>query len=322
MVGRMLNKFLKYYYENICRVTKPYRRPLSIDEYISEIKAEIKSNNDFVQFLITADDLSMTSEGFLTYDRGGMSGGLLERMIEKANQFNWFRPIFFVIPISKEIGSGRNPFQLFGNLTSIANHRNKNRVDILKQAKVEGLVSVGMHGLHHNQITFRGYYPFAEFEFSSLENDRQKISTMLKIFNDAGLPSTLFKPPAFSIGTSRHKNFIATVDQYPLIKTIFFSSPTNGLNAPCKTVSHIHEQKLGRLINVPQNINLCWSEGEIDRVIKLIVEKRGIIHIQFHTIAESVLEDGFSLKNFMKIKYCWERALHHSKGRIEVRTYE
>ncbi len=293
MLNKIIRRCSRYYWELIKRQKAFDRRKLSIEDYLDEIKSE-KIKNEMPRLLVSIDDLSMTRNSLLSYDRGGDEGGILEQIVSTIEIYDWLRPIFFIIPKNREVLDGRNIFCSPFDISSLKHPRNYERVLTIKELRKKGYFDIGMHGLYHKQFDRIGYHPYAEFEFSDNLSDHAKLKHMVDVFDLLDLQTPLFKPPAFGVGCAISKEIVKTLSDINGITHAFLSTPNNGLNTHSFNVSHINETKLHKITNVPQNINLLWSEGEIVQVVQNIIEKNGIVHPQCHCVEPGCLEDGWS----------------------------
>ena len=315
----MINKGIKTIVE--LGNTKAFdRRKLDFADYIQELSRE-KTLNKRPQFLVSIDDISMVPQGIMNFDRGKTKNGILEKILKMTHKWGWFRPIFFIVPYNSEVLNGRNIFYS-RNITRSINHpSNHYRIEMIRDAVSKNLISVGMHGLHHNQRNIIGYHPYAEFEFSTLEEDLTKLLLMAESFENAGLNSNLFKPPAFGIGAFKSKDLLSVINKIESVEYVFLSTPNNGMNMRRYAVSHVNDTYFDSLINVPQNINLLWTHEVIEKVITEICKVNGCIHPQFHAVSPKALDDGVSELMFRKLEFCWEVANKITGERIDVRTF-
>ena len=315
----MINKSIKKIVES--GNTKAFdRRKLNFADYIQELSRE-KTLNNRTQFLVSIDDISMVSQDFMNFDRGKTQNGVLEQILKMTHKWVWFRPILFIVPYNSEVLNGRNIFYS-RNITRSINHQsNHYRIEMIRDAVSKNLISVGMHGLHHNQRNIIGYHPYAEFEFSTLEEDLSKLRLMEDAFKNADLNSNIFKPPAFGIGSFKSKDILSVIRKIESVKYICLSTPNNGMNMRTYAVSHVNDTYFDSLINVPQNINLLWPYEVIEKVITEICKVNGCIHPQFHAVSPKALDDGVSELMFRKLEFCWEVANKVTGERVDVRTF-
>jgi len=319
VVNRIINKSIRIFKES--HGLKAFdKRKLGQEDYINEILMESVINKN-VEFLISIDDISMVADGLFDYDRGKSKNGILEKIINLAEKWEWFRPILFIVPYNVEVASGRNILCNYNNARKLTHISNFERINILQSSQRNNLITIGMHGFHHNQRNHIGYHPYAEFEFSSVEDDLNKVNNMIAIFDSVGLKSNLFKPPSYGIGHSIKKDFKSVLANVQDIKYAFLSTPNNGLNMQSHQVSHVHETVIENFINVPQNINLCWPVEVLDRIVQNICKVNGIIHLQFHAISTKALEDGISDEIIDKIHFCWKAANKYSNSSVNVKKF-
>lgn len=263
----------------------------------------------------------MVAQGIMNFDRGRTENGVLEQILKMTTNWDWFRPILFIVPYNSEILDGRNIFYSKNIIRSINHPSNHERIEMIRDAVSNNYISVGMHGYHHNQRNILGYHPYAEFEFSAVAEDLVRLHLMEESFKNAGLNSRIFKPPAFGIGTFQSKDFLSALKQLESVKYVCLSTPNNGLNINNHAVSHVNETYLNSLINIPQNINLLWNYEVIEKVVTEICKVNGIIHPQFHAVSPKALGDGISELMLSKLEFCWEVANKVSRERVDVRTF-
>ena len=87
MLNKIIRRCSRYYWELIKRQKAFDRRKLSIEDYLDEIKSE-KIKNEMPRLLVSIDDLSMTRNSLLSYDRGGDEGGILEQIVSTIENYD------------------------------------------------------------------------------------------------------------------------------------------------------------------------------------------------------------------------------------------
>lgn len=172
----------------------------------------------------------------------------------------------------------------------------------LRKAAEHGQIEIALHGYEHVRSSPCDYFSAFEFDFLPYHDAQQRITMGFHALQEY-FPITGFKPPAWSCGQLQGTYYLADlIEKNGFFQYASLSSPSNGLNYGGQTVSHIHVSQYGKLRLLPQNLSILWDEHLLQRYVRIIVARRGIINIQLHfTPASRHLQDGISKENMEKL---------------------
>jgi hypothetical protein len=302
-----------------------YKRKLDTEDLLKEIhdekfRAMNWPNNLDIAFSISLDDACLYDGKNNSLDFGGnVNGKTFNTFCRLYEMFDFFKPTIFFIPNPKFSQDGLTSKVISENY-SVEHKASHPFIIKLKELYAENKVEIALHGLHHTQNKYKNYLPFAEFEFLNKKDCKIKIAEAIRIMDSIDLPVNAFKPPAWAIGKYPFENFLLALEQFKF-NYCCLSSPNSGLNSFNQGTSHIYPEKIGHLINIPQNINLTLSLSELKKIIDKIIEKKGLINIQLHFNSESeYLNDNFSDANIAKLRMIIDYIYSKVNGKIWYAT--
>lgn len=307
----MINK-LKYISSKIAdklqtKITVCPRRSLSNEKYINEILRD-KSNCLNKKLILSIDDISLKGKTLTTSDNGGDYPSYLYSSLNELIKIG-FKPTMFFIAEPKYGYIADSSYENKQSFSIAKIDEKPELFNYLRNLCEKNKIEVAQHGLTHHNSKLHGHHSF-EFDGIGSQEIKNKILYGKKILSDAFVIRG-FKPPAWSTGQllDTQQEFIDVLKDIKY-DYVSLSSPTNGLNYSSFQVSHIHKVEFEGMTHIPQNINILWTKDIIEKTIKAISEKGGIINVQIHfQKANKFLKDGIDLIILEKLKWLYDLSI-------------
>jgi len=319
---RIRRKLGSYLYRWLYPVTP--RRAFSPAIFEEELRREpVNRSATPSPLLISFDDVSLLDGSRGTCDSGGNIGGETWRLFYTfAEECPQLRHTLYFVPNPRYRLVPDVSDLLPDGLFSVASHGEGHAlVAALQGMERRGKVEIALHGYEHVRAWPLDYYAAYEFDFIDAVRAARLAARGYEelgcFFDVRG-----FKPPAWSVGQLRGNCYLAdVVAESKNFRYASLSSPSNGLNYAAYTCSHIHTERRGDCVLIPQNLSILWDEAFIRDMIDLICERRGIINIQLHFCpASGLIRDGLSRDNLQKLTRIAGHAL--SRGARPMLTHE
>ena len=117
-----------------------------------------------------------------------------------------------------------------------------------------------------------------EYAFLNEDEFHNLIDKSIKIFSNLNINYSGFRQPGWDISTSIKPFFFKQLG----FKYIASSSLNAGFNSKVQRVSNYHPTLCDNIVNIPQNIEIGWSNKKIEDEIEKIIKINGIISIKAH----------------------------------------
>jgi len=267
-------------------LSKVLKRPIptSLSDRLPTAQVKVLNEDlksvDSVYLNLNIDDLCpLYIEGEGGIDLGGGIGvGLSEAVRRLLDNFPKLRLTLFAIPSCELWARQRKKSGLRYSLDiSLPMHRMwlDDYKDLVRRERIE----IGLHGFCHVQYENRWFSRHTEFAFKTEAQTAAVIAQGMRVFRAAGLDLTGFRQPGWDINSDLSLIDVLRENHFLYVAG---SSPNAGLNGSGPLVSNIYPTLVNGLINIPQNVELDWSDTRIDEAIQQIVQRCGIVSIKAH----------------------------------------